>query len=247
MCSRRIKRWHEISSNPNSNDVLEFRKRQLAAVRRNELISNRAEYFCVLANGLNVLDVGVVEHFMESSANDDWLHGRICAHAKSCLGVDILEEEVSALTKRGFNVIVWDVAEKAIPRKFDLIIVGDVVEHIENPTALFNNLSEMLQPNGRIVLSTPNPWYANVVIRNLREGMPFTDSADHIGWFDAGTLCEIANRSGLILDRYSGVKTEGARTLVGTIFFKLSPILIRLGFRPEFFSKTMVYEFVLAS
>lgn len=237
--------WSKTSSDPNSREVLSHRKQQLSAARRKELILDRTEYFCHIASGKKVLDVGIVEHCANASANDNWLHKKICEHAYSCLGVDILETEIASLARQGFNVIVWDFTEKALPNKFDLIIAGDVIEHMENPTAFFRNLSQMLNPDGRIVISTPNLWYANPVFKNFREGAPFSESADHVGWFDAGTLCEIASRSGLILDQYSGVKTVGAGTFTGSIFFKLYSLFIWLGLRPEFFAKSMVYEFTL--
>jgi len=240
-----IKKWKDISLNPNSKDVLEFRRRLLLKARRKELIINRTDYFCSLANGKNVLDVGVVEHFSKSSEDENWLHGKLCHHSKTCLGVDILEQEVKVLAAQGYNVILWDLTDKALPNKFDLIIVGDVVEHLENPSALFRNLSHMLQPHGRIVISTPNPWYVNVVVKNFKKGYPFTDSADHVGWYDASTLCEIASRTGLVLIKYSGVRTTGARTFFGRFFLKLASFFVFWGVRPEFFSKTMIYEFAL--
>lgn len=243
--NRTFKNWNEISSDPNSPEVLEFRIVTLAMARRGELIPDRTAYLCSLADGKNVLDIGVVEHFSASSERDEWLHGQLCKHAGSCLGMDILEKEVQELCDKGYDAVVWDVTKKPLSRKFDLIVIGDVIEHLGNPSALFANTKEMLAPGGRIALATPNPWYANAILKNLFGGKPFTDSVDHVAWFDAGTLCELAARNGLHLDCYAGVMAKKSSTARSRFLFSISPLLIKLGIRPEFFAKTMVYEFVL--
>lgn len=238
--------WTEISCNPNSAEVLAFRIRALAMARYGKLIPDRIAYLCHKASGKSVLDIGVVEHFSGSSENDEWLHGKLCQHAGSCLGVDILEKEVQELRNKGYDVVVWDVTDKALPRKFDLIVIGDVIEHLGNPSALFTNTREMLATTGRIILTTPNPWYANAVLKNVFEGKPFTDSVDHVAWFDAGTLCELAARNGLHLDCYAGVMAGATSSIRSRLLFKIAPLLMKLGIRREVFAKTMVYEFVLA-
>lgn len=239
-----LRRWKDISSDPNNAEVLSYTKNTLAQARHSALIDNRNEYLCGLAQGKNVLDIGIVEHFRESSVSEDWLHKHIRNAARSCLGVDILEEEVSQLREAGYNVIAHDITGTPLPQKFELVVVGDVIEHLDNPSALFRNAAQMLEPSGRLVLSTPNPWYANAIIKNVVEGKPFTDSADHVAWFDAGTLCEMASRSGLHLDRYAGVMTERVSSIRASLFFRMAPLLIRMGVRPEVFAKTMIYEFV---
>jgi 2-polyprenyl-3-methyl-5-hydroxy-6-metoxy-1,4-benzoquinol methylase len=237
--------WKKISPNPNSLEALHFRTNTLVKARRRGLIADRISYICELASGKNVLDIGVVDHFTTSCESVGWLHEHLCNCALSCLGVDILGDEIRLLHDKGYNVLAWDITRGPIAGTFELIVIGDVVEHLGNPSALFSSVARMLSPNGRIILTTPNPWYANAIVKNLFEGKPFTDNADHIAWFDAGTLCELAARNGLHLDCYAGVMTTKASTTRASLFFTLSPFLIKLGFRPEFFAKTMVYEFVL--
>jgi len=242
---KKIRFWKDISSDPNSPQVLVYRTDLLTKARRKELISNRAAYICSLAQGKEVLDIGVVDHFGGSSDRTDWLHGKICLYAKTCLGVDILEDDVRALQYKGYNVIVWDITREPLSQTFDLIVIGDVIEHLGNPLDFFSNAAKMLSSGGRIVLTTPNPWYANVIIKNLFAGNPFTDSADHLVWFDAGTLCELAARSGLVLDRYAGVMANWS-SIRSALFLRSASILINLGIRSEVFAKTIIYEFILA-
>lgn len=240
-----VRKWTEISRDPNDPSVLAFRQELLANARRRDLIKNRNAYLCALAKDKSVMDIGVVEHFHASSMAETWLHKQLCSAAKTCLGVDILEADIAKLRSQGYNVIVHDITAGSLPQKFDLIVAGDVLEHLNDPAALLSNAARMLGPQGRLVLSTPNPWYANAVLKNCFEGLPFTDSADHVAWFDPSTLCELASRAGLALASYAGVMAERSASLRSRCFSRLAPLLMGFGIRRELFAKTMVYEFVL--
>jgi len=238
-----IHSWNEISSNPNSQEVLAFRAKNLKEARDLRLIENRVAYITERAKDQKVLDIGVVEHFHESAQASTWLHQHVATAASSCLGIDILVKEVDQLRERGYNVQSHDITVSPLDEKFELIIVGDVVEHLNNPAALFRNAAAMLEKNGYLLISTPNPWYANAIFKNVFEGVPFTDSADHVAWFDAGTLCELASRNGLTLKHYCGVKAERSSSVKSAVFFKMASLFIKIGIRPEVFAKTMIYEF----
>lgn len=137
--NKTFRRWNELSSSPNSPEVLEFRIATLATARVGTLISDRAAYLCHLVSGKSVLDIGVVEHFSATSDRDEWLHGQLCKHAGSCLGMDILEKEVLELCDKEYDAVVWDVTIEPFHKKFDLIVIGEVIEHLGNPSALFAN------------------------------------------------------------------------------------------------------------
>lgn len=85
-------------------------------------------------------------------------------------------------------------------------------------------------------------------MRSLKmfEGLPFTDSADHAAWFDAGTLFELASRNGLALKHYYGVRADKSGNFNSALFFKMASLFIKIGIRPEVFAKTMIYEFALS-
>jgi 2-polyprenyl-3-methyl-5-hydroxy-6-metoxy-1,4-benzoquinol methylase len=239
-------RWYEIDRDPNAPLVLQSRRHSLEKARANFSIKNRVEYFSNLCSGKNVLDVGVVEHTRDAIHHSGWLHKHISQVAHSCLGVDILEEEVNYIQSCGFNVICFDITQKPLEQKFDVITCGDVLEHLDSPAKLLSSAAQMLAPGGKVVISVPNPWYINVLIKNFRNGSPFVDNADHVAWFDPCTLFEMGSRSNLELTRFVGVEVEKGLTPKANLFFKLSPLLINLGCRPEIFSKTLIYEFMLA-
>ena len=238
-------RWYEYSKDPNAPELMQQRRMAVAKARTGRLVYDRVGYLCQLVDGKSILDIGVVEHFHASSLSDTWLHKQLCSAAKTCLGVDILEEDVAKLRAQGYNVIVHDVTAAPLSQKFDLTVAGDVLEHLDDPSGLLSSAARMLMPTGRLVLSTPNPWYANAVLKSCFEGRPFTDSADHVAWFDPSTLCELGSRAGLVLESYAGVMADHSSSLRSRCLSALAPFLMAVGMRRELFAKTMVYEFVL--
>jgi 2-polyprenyl-3-methyl-5-hydroxy-6-metoxy-1,4-benzoquinol methylase len=241
----KMPRWNQISRNPNSPATKQARRDMLVAARVQAPTCNRVDYLCEMARGKDVLDVGIVDHTLESLDNPDWLHGKLCIAAKTCLGVDILEKEVNQLNQKGFNVICTDITEKPLHQTFDLIICGDIIEHLDSPGRLLASAAQMLRPSGKLIVSVPNPWYINILLKNTFNGSPYVDNVDHVTWFDACTLCELGERHGLVLHHFVGVTVQNQTKLLAKLFFSFAPLLTCLGLRSELFDKTIIYEFVL--
>jgi SAM-dependent methyltransferase len=131
--------------------------------------------------------------------------------------------------------------------KFDVIIAGEVLEHLDAPGYLFANLAKMLNDGGKLIISVPNPWYINVILKTIFEGPPYVDNVDHVSWFDPCTISELGIRHGLRLESFFGIfNSKGlGRSYPAKIFFASVPLLIKFGFRPEIFAKTIIYEFVV--
>jgi SAM-dependent methyltransferase len=157
--------------------------------------------------------------------------------------VDILTEELEQLRLRGYDVRNADLTRGPLDETFDIIVMGEIIEHIEQPGRLLHNAAMMLDAGGVVVLTTPNPWYVNVIIKNLLGTAPFTESADHVSWYDASTLYEMGQRCGLQLYRYTGVRNATASTLPGRVLFRIAPFLTTLRLNQLLFAKTIIYEF----
>ena len=58
-----------------------------------------------------------------------------------------------------------DIERVLAGRRFDTVVAGELIEHLERPYDFLRALAELLAPGGRVVLSTPNPvafptgWY----------------------------------------------------------------------------------------
>ena len=236
--------WQTYSNDPNAPELLKLRRDAIRTARTGRLVASRVEYLCGLAAGKSVLDIGVVEHTSSAAEHSGWLHGDLKRAAARCLGVDVLAEEVAKLRAQGYDVVCADVTRAPLPHKFDLVIGGEVLEHLDAPGSFMENCAAMLVPGGRLAITAPNPWYANVILKHLRRRSVFVDSADHVAWYDASVLYELGQRHGLELERFTAVGGAHTRTLTAKVFFGLRPLLVRVGISPELFAKSIIYEFV---
>jgi SAM-dependent methyltransferase len=239
-----MKRWHDYSGDPNTPEIYALRQEAVGRARSPLLVRDRVRYLSGLVEGKSVLDIGVVEHTTSAADSPDWLHGNLRKHAARCLGVDVLEPEVARLRERGFNVVCADITRQPLDERFDVIIGGEVLEHLDLPGKFMESCAAMLSPGGRLAISAPNPWHANAIMKNCFGSVTFVDSADHVAWYEPSVLYELGQRHGLELDRFSGIGGALPRTVLGRLFFRLRPLLIRLGFRSELFAKSIIYEFI---
>lgn len=69
--------------------------------------------------------------------------------------------EVSRLNGADVNAIKSDVFELPEDRRFDRIICGELLEHLEQPELLLEKLARLLDPKGTIFLTTAI-WAANI-------------------------------------------------------------------------------------
>jgi len=71
-------------------------------------------------------------------------------------GVDSSEEAISFLKDKGFEkVFKGELPYLSFDKKFDLITLFDVLEHIEDDGAALRNISQILTDRGLIMLSVP--------------------------------------------------------------------------------------------
>jgi SAM-dependent methyltransferase len=152
--------------------------------------------------GRQVMDLGCVDSRparhdakarIEYKAN--LLHKRIAGINPAVLGVDIDPEGVAVLNGQGYSVIVADVETMDLGRRFDTIIAGEIIEHLENPGLFLRNMRKHLKVDGVIIISTPNPFYAGSSWKIWRYGRPAVHE-DHMGWQDPATLGQLLRRTG---------------------------------------------------
>lgn len=239
-----MKHWKEYSSNPNAPKILELRSNEIRQARARKLVDDRIAYLCSLVSGKSVLDIGVIEHTSSAYESQNWLHAHLRRHASQCLGVDVLQSEISELRAKGYNVLCADITSAPLPERFDIIVAGEVIEHVDSPGRFMQNCAAMLTTGGKLVITTPNPWYINAITKSCWGSRPLIESTDHIAWYEPSVLYELGQRFGLRLERYTGVGNSLARSVSGKVFFGMRGVLIALGFRKELFAKSIIYEFV---
>ena len=194
------RRWTDVASDPNAAEALAHRAATLRAAWRPP-ISDRVRFLEERCRGRRVLDVGCVAHEISRIDSSQWLHGRLASVADRCTGVDVLPEGVAEMRKRGFEAVVHDLRNGLGPlvssAPFDVIVAGELIEHVEHIDMLFRTAAEGLTPGGELIVTTPNP-YAPRRVRAARLGIVW-ENVDHILYAFPSGMAELAERHGLVL------------------------------------------------
>jgi len=75
------------------------------------------------------------------------------------LGIDFDDEALKIATQKGANVKKVNFENDSIDLEenyFDIIIIGEVLEHLINPQAMIDNVKRLLKDNGIVLISLPN-------------------------------------------------------------------------------------------
>jgi len=212
---RRVSRWSELTADPNDPPALVHRARVLQAAWRPP-ITDRTAFIEERCRDRIVLDVGCVAHDVERMSAPTWLHGRIAAAARRCVGVDVLPAGVEAMRRRGYDVVLHDVTTGLGPiaglAPFDVIVAGELIEHVEGVDMLFRLAGETLADGGQLIITTPNP-YAPGRVRAGQLGIVW-ENADHILYAFPSGIAELCERHGLRLAEAAVTAASPARGIV---------------------------------
>jgi len=150
----------------------------------------RTQSILDLVTGRDVLDVGCVR----GAKTEDWLHREICKRARHAIGIDIAEQEVRELQSQ-YNIVYGDAHTINLSRQFEVVVAGELIEHLENPGLFLENMLKHLNPGGRIIITTPNPFYPKRILEILFRG-DIDINEEHTCWYCHITLTQLLKRVG---------------------------------------------------
>jgi O-antigen biosynthesis protein len=106
---------------------------------------------------------------------------------------------------------------------YDVILAGDVLEHLRNPEDVLRTLKTTLAPGGCVIVSVPNIAHWSVRKELLRGRFNFTETGvmdrTHLRWFTQRTLRDMLERAG-----YQQTHTHAVATLPMQDALKLRPV-----------------------
>ncbi|MBE2243441.1 MAG: class I SAM-dependent methyltransferase [Burkholderiaceae bacterium] len=146
--------------------------------------------------GKEVLDIGCVQHNPENYRSKFWVHNALRSVASHVVGLDYYKEGVDYLNRLGYDIVHADAQQFHLGRRFDAIMAGDIIEHLENLDGFLECCKEHLRDDGVLLITTPNPWYwKNTVKAALLPEV--RTNPEHTCWFCPQTLRQLLGRHGL--------------------------------------------------
>lgn len=168
-------------------------------------IVQRETHILELARGRSVLHLGCVDHGLleERLGSNDLLHAQLVTVAHHVVGVDLNREGIDRLNALGLGECIVGNAEELqdIPhlkgRTFELVVAGEIIEHVANPGRMLESCRPMLAEHGRICITTPNA----VRPQNLAFGVFGFELVHphHMCWYSPVTLRVALERAGFHL------------------------------------------------
>jgi SAM-dependent methyltransferase len=156
--------------------------------RRQEFVFGADERAGLLAKlvggpGLRVLDLGcrtgaLTQHYAEGN---------------TVVGVDVDRSALEQAEARLGIETVWADVEEVLPfpdNSFDVVVAGELLEHLADPGAVVAHVRRVLRPGGRFVGSVPNAFRLKSRLRYAAGRHPETDST-HLQLFTSAALAAL--------------------------------------------------------
>lgn len=173
-----------------------MKTRALPLIDKNTWIVNRAK-------GGKVLHVGCTDWPLTENRLKEGklLHNMLCAVSSQCIGIDLDDEGITQLRilMPGFefhslNAEQLCSAPELAGSRWDCIVAGDVVEHMNNPGLFFESAHQLLSDGGTLIVTVPVSFSAKRFFWMLFTGREQVHP-DHTAYFSESTLTRIGERN----------------------------------------------------
>lgn len=179
---------------------------------------DRTDYILSVCVGKSVLDLGCTDYptTLEKLAKGLLLFPRLHEVSGRLLGIDNSKEGITLLRSLGYsNIIFGDVEVFECFDKndsFDIIIAGEILEHLGNVGAFLKNIRSIMRRDSILILTVPNAHSLKSFIRVL-QGKEIVNS-DHLYYFSQATVEHLCKRYNLFVEEclyYIGLTKPSGR------------------------------------
>jgi 2-polyprenyl-3-methyl-5-hydroxy-6-metoxy-1,4-benzoquinol methylase len=148
------------------------------------------------------LDIGCTGGSAGFVTDDYWLHGWLEDHASRVVGIDIDEEGIRIAKEAGYNVHLESAESFDLETTFEVVVAANVIEHLASPGAMLEASRDHLEPDGRLLITTPRthtPWN---LLRQIQNDKGIEPHPEHTMWFCRTTLTALLERKGFEVVEY---------------------------------------------
>lgn len=171
----------------------------------------RLEFIRASCRGKRVLHLGCTNwpYTRESIENGMLLHTELEKIAAEVVGLDADQEGINVLKEDGSkNIYEADLEhldKLELNRTFDVIIAGEMIEHLNNPGLFLNGIKRFMNAETELVLTTINAYcgmrFWQYGLRGKRGKQEFVHP-DHVAYYSYSTLNLLLTRHGLHVEKF---------------------------------------------
>tara|TARA_Y100000310_G_scaffold82715_1_gene79302 strand:- start:7903 stop:8424 length:522 start_codon:yes stop_codon:yes gene_type:complete len=129
-----------------------------------------------------VLDIGSVGQSQKYG-----LWNLLKKHTKSLVGIDTEKPKDK-------QIVQGNMETYSFKKTFDVIVAGDVLEHVVNQGLFLKNIRKHLKKNGKLIITTPNAKWFTIILR---------PNPTHTTWHDKHTLTRVLQINGFKVEKFS--------------------------------------------
>ena len=177
---------------------------KLGLVQRMDLILGA----CV---GKSVLHLGCTNYpyTREAIERGMLLHHRIQDVASELYGFDYDQKGIDILaaggTKNLYRTDLEDLASVELERRFEVIVAGEIIEHLVNPGLFLSGIRRFMGPETSLIITTVNAYSATRFLTySLRGKGGYNEPVhpDHVAYFSYKTLGKMVEKGGLAVREF---------------------------------------------
>jgi 2-polyprenyl-3-methyl-5-hydroxy-6-metoxy-1,4-benzoquinol methylase len=168
---------------------------------RARVVSDRGGWLVDRARGRTVAHLGFADTGCELTRGNDgsWLHARLAPVSLGLVGLDVDREAVDEARSAGFEAYAVDCTgvrdvERLGLGQFDVVLLGELIEHVDDSGALLDAAATLMAPDGILVVTTPNARrLMDVLLAAVGREIVHPD---HVAIYSARTLVGALERRG---------------------------------------------------
>lgn len=169
---------------------------------------NRQEYIVDFCKGKRVLDIGCTcwPNTELRMKHETFLHERLLRVASLVHGIDIDQDGIKYMREvRGYTgVFCIDATDlqgshPELLDAYDVIVLGDIVEHVTNPQDVLAAAASRLKKGGQLIVTLPNAFHLYSFMKALAGRANEPTHPDHVAYYSPMNIEELFRRCGLQL------------------------------------------------
>lgn len=146
------------------------------------------------------------------------------------MGIDYCSDAIQYYQEKNiFNNVLFGDVEKLedvdIKDTFDVIVAGDILEHLSNPGSMLKGISRFCNKNTVVIITTPHSFGLLNYIRFIFGR--FVEGNEHLMTFNVKNILNLLERNELTVKSIDTCYQKHAETkflfLIGKMFFNLFP------------------------
>lgn len=155
--------------------------------------------------------IGIKKDVLDIGCGDGFMLEKIKKTGNFVSGIELAENALLRARKRGFKVYSLDLNgnwSNRIKKRFDVVLAGEIIEHIFDTDKFLQNIRKVLKENGYLVLTTPNiaslgrRIYLLLGLNPIIEYTARPSDAGHIRYFTRSTLSNLLKENGYKIEQF---------------------------------------------